>query len=172
MALCVDRRRCFANHHARPDGETCCSSFRICWESACDLRVLQVDFLASKRRAAPPRLFSRWRLGEASCKSARQKGQGTRKGRSASWGPSWQRGKEVASLAQVRPSLPFADLSSSLFACLSASKSRRSPWGPKQGDGDGPRSPDISRPDTRDLLKKMRKVDPNQSKRYRQRTGQ
>ena len=46
------------------------------------------------------------------------------------------------------------------------------PWGPKQGDGDGPRSPDISRPDTKDLLKKMRKVDPNQSKRYRQRTGQ
>ena len=46
------------------------------------------------------------------------------------------------------------------------------PWGPKQGDSDGPRSPDISRPDTRDLLKKMRKVDPNQSKRYRQRTGQ
>jgi len=26
--------------------------------------------------------------------------------------------------------------------------------------------------DTKDLLKKMRKVDPNQSKRYRQRTGQ
>jgi len=46
------------------------------------------------------------------------------------------------------------------------------PWGPKQGDGGGPRSPDISRPDTRDLLQKMRKVDPNQSKRYRQRTGQ
>jgi hypothetical protein len=46
------------------------------------------------------------------------------------------------------------------------------PWGPKKGDGDGPRSPDISRPDTKDLLKKMRKVDPNQSKRYRQRTGQ
>jgi hypothetical protein len=46
------------------------------------------------------------------------------------------------------------------------------PWGPKPGDGGGPRSPDISRPDTKDLLKKMRKVDPNQSKRYRQRTGQ
>src|SRR5690349_504780 len=46
------------------------------------------------------------------------------------------------------------------------------PWGPKKGDGDGPRSPDISRPDTKDLLNKMRKVDPNQSKRYRQRTGQ
>ena len=27
------------------------------------------------------------------------------------------------------------------------------PWGPKKGDGDGPRSPDISRPDTKDLLK-------------------
>ena len=47
------------------------------------------------------------------------------------------------------------------------------PWGPKHGgEGDGPRSPDISRPDTKELLKKMRKVDPNQSKRYRQRTGQ
>ncbi|MDQ2866818.1 MAG: ubiquitin-like protein UBact [Verrucomicrobiota bacterium] len=46
------------------------------------------------------------------------------------------------------------------------------PWGPKQGDGDGPRAPDVSRPDTNDLLKKMRKVDPNQSQRYRQRTGQ
>jgi hypothetical protein len=46
------------------------------------------------------------------------------------------------------------------------------PWGPQQGDGGGPKSPDISKPDTRDLLKKMRKVDPNQSKRYRQRTGQ
>jgi hypothetical protein len=46
------------------------------------------------------------------------------------------------------------------------------PWGPKQGDGGGPRSPDVSRPDTRDLLDKMRKVDPNQSKRYRQRTGE
>ncbi|MEP6810220.1 MAG: ubiquitin-like protein UBact [Chthoniobacterales bacterium] len=47
------------------------------------------------------------------------------------------------------------------------------PWGPKQGDGgDGPKAPDISRPDTQELLKKMRKVDPEQSKRYRQRTGQ
>jgi hypothetical protein len=48
------------------------------------------------------------------------------------------------------------------------------PWGPKQGDGDGggPKAPDISRPDTKNLLKKMRQVDPNQSKRYRQRTGQ
>ena len=30
------------------------------------------------------------------------------------------------------------------------------PWGPKQGEGgEGPRSPDIPRPDTRDLLKKV-----------------
>jgi hypothetical protein len=46
------------------------------------------------------------------------------------------------------------------------------PWEPKQGGGEGPRSPDVSKPDTKDLLKRMRKVDPNQSKRYRQRTGQ
>jgi len=46
------------------------------------------------------------------------------------------------------------------------------PWGPKQGAGGGRKSADGSKPDTRDLLKKMRKVDPNQSKRYRQRTGQ
>ncbi|CAN5564567.1 hypothetical protein BH20VER3_BH20VER3_08090 [soil metagenome] len=46
------------------------------------------------------------------------------------------------------------------------------PCAPKQGDGSGPKPPDVSKPDTRDLLKKMRKVDPNQSKRYRQRTGQ
>ena len=46
------------------------------------------------------------------------------------------------------------------------------PWEPKQGGGDGPRSPDVSKPDTKDLLKRMRKVDPNQSKRYRQRTGE
>ncbi|MEP6937927.1 MAG: ubiquitin-like protein UBact [Chthoniobacterales bacterium] len=46
------------------------------------------------------------------------------------------------------------------------------PWSPKQGDGDGPKSPDVSRPDTRELLQRMRKVDPNQSQRYRQRTGE
>jgi hypothetical protein len=47
------------------------------------------------------------------------------------------------------------------------------PWGPKQGGDDGgPKAPDISRPDTEELLKKMRRVDPNQSRRYRQRTGE
>ena len=46
------------------------------------------------------------------------------------------------------------------------------PWGPKEGDGGGPKAPDVSKPDTKDLLKRMRRVDPNQSRRYRQRTGQ
>ncbi len=46
------------------------------------------------------------------------------------------------------------------------------PWGPKEGEGSAPKSPDISKPDTKDLLKRMRRVDPDQSKRYRQRTGQ
>jgi hypothetical protein len=47
------------------------------------------------------------------------------------------------------------------------------PWAPKQGgDEGGPKAPDVSRPDTQELLRKMRKVDPNQSKRYRQRTGE
>ena len=32
--------------------------------------------------------------------------------------------------------------------------------------------PDVDAPDTKELLKKMRRVDPNQAKRYRQRTGQ
>ena len=44
--------------------------------------------------------------------------------------------------------------------------------GAQAGDGDGPKAPDVSKPDTKDLLKRMKKVDPNQSKRYRQRTGQ
>ena len=46
------------------------------------------------------------------------------------------------------------------------------PWSPKQGDDGGPKPLDVSRPDTKELLKRMRKVDPEQSKRYRQRTGQ
>ena len=48
------------------------------------------------------------------------------------------------------------------------------PWERKGGDDndDGPRRPKVNRPDTRELLKRMRKVDPNQSRRYRQRTGE
>jgi hypothetical protein len=69
--------------------------------------------------------------------------------------------------------LPFQHLLLDFFMPERIQKpAEPAPWGPKQGDGGGPRSPDVSRPDTKDLLKKMRKVDPNQSKRYRQRTGQ
>jgi hypothetical protein len=40
------------------------------------------------------------------------------------------------------------------------------------GGGEGPRSPKVDKPNTEELLKRMRKVDPDQAKRYRQRTGQ
>ncbi len=36
----------------------------------------------------------------------------------------------------------------------------------------GPSRPDVSRPGRDDLLKRMKKVDPKQSERYKQRTGQ
>jgi hypothetical protein len=43
----------------------------------------------------------------------------------------------------------------------------------KPGDeGAGPSRPKVERPDTGDLLKRMRRVDPNQARRYRQRTGE
>jgi len=44
----------------------------------------------------------------------------------------------------------------------------------KPGDdgGDGPSKPKVSRPDTRQLLDRMKRVDPDQAKRYRQRSGQ
>jgi hypothetical protein len=83
----------------------------------------------------------------------------------------WHLGRGEAS-PRAALSLPFEHLSLTFFRMPERVQKPPMPWGPKQGDGDGPRSPDISRPDTRDLLKKMRKVDPNQSKRYRQRTGQ
>ena len=79
---------------------------------------------------------------------------------------------QAARRLQMR-SLPFAHLLLNFFMPERIQKPvEPAPWDPKQGDGGGPRSPDVSRPDTKDLLKKMRKVDPNQSKRYRQRTGQ
>ena len=40
------------------------------------------------------------------------------------------------------------------------------------GDEGGPARPKVDRPDTRDLLRRMRRVDPNQARRYRQRTGE
>jgi hypothetical protein len=40
------------------------------------------------------------------------------------------------------------------------------------GGGDGPSSPKVEKPNVEDLLKRMRKVDPDQARRYRQRTGE
>ena len=37
---------------------------------------------------------------------------------------------------------------------------------------DGPRRPKVARPQTDDILRRMRRVDPKQARRYRQRTGQ
>lgn len=37
---------------------------------------------------------------------------------------------------------------------------------------DGPRRPKVERPGGDDILKRMKKVDPNQARRYRQRTGE
>jgi hypothetical protein len=47
----------------------------------------------------------------------------------------------------------------------------REPW-QKTGDDDGPRAPDVKRPDPSDLLRRMRRVDPEQARRYRQRSGE
>jgi hypothetical protein len=53
-----------------------------------------------------------------------------------------------------------------------AQKTRTPGAGPGGGGGDGPGSPKVDKPNTEELLKRMRKVDPDQAKRYRQRTGQ
>ncbi|WP_447978548.1 ubiquitin-like protein UBact [Candidatus Nitrospira bockiana] len=39
-------------------------------------------------------------------------------------------------------------------------------------EGGGPKRPDSGSPDKDNLLKRMRKVDPKQAERYRQRTGE
>ncbi len=47
------------------------------------------------------------------------------------------------------------------------------PVGPGDGgDDDGPKRPDVNKPNTRELLRRMRRVDKDQSRRYRQRTGE
>lgn len=43
----------------------------------------------------------------------------------------------------------------------------------KAGDESGPTVPDVRKPDGgNELLRRMKKVDPDQAKRYRQRSGQ
>ncbi|WP_375144471.1 ubiquitin-like protein UBact [Escherichia coli] len=46
------------------------------------------------------------------------------------------------------------------------------PWTQQQGEGGGPKAPDVPKPATKDLLPRLRKVDPTPSRRYRQRTGE
>lgn len=41
-----------------------------------------------------------------------------------------------------------------------------------QEEGGGPRRPETGSPDKDSLLKRMRRVDPKQAERYRQRTGE
>ena len=43
---------------------------------------------------------------------------------------------------------------------------------PGGDDSGSPSKPKVSRPDTRQLLDRMKRVDPDQAKRYRQRSGQ
>ena len=48
------------------------------------------------------------------------------------------------------------------------------PIGPDDSsdDGDGPKRPKVDKPETEELLLRMRRVDKDQSRRYRQRTGE
>lgn len=44
---------------------------------------------------------------------------------------------------------------------------------PKQGDEGGPSTPTVRKPEGgNELLKRMKKIDPDQAKKYRQRSGQ
>ena len=151
-----------------------------------DLRILLVDFLHQllKLRGWSPDRLSRsgvWCGRKSLPKAVRTRQNNENKNGKSS---SEQRLHRTPILASAAPTGKQGELKWRQLAFLSfllkffAMPERvqkpfdPAPWGPKQGDEGGPRSPDVSRPDTKDLLKKMRKVDPNQSKRYRQRTGQ
>jgi hypothetical protein len=55
----------------------------------------------------------------------------------------------------------------------SAPSHEDAPWTPKNaGPLDGPRAPVIEKPDTTKLLKRMKAIDNNQAKKYRQRSGE
>jgi hypothetical protein len=48
----------------------------------------------------------------------------------------------------------------------------QSPWERKPSDEGGPKTPNVSKPDTNSLLKRLRSIDPDQSRKYRQRSGE
>lgn len=51
-------------------------------------------------------------------------------------------------------------------------KTRPTVPGSGGGEGNGPSTPKVEKPDVKNLLERMKKVDPDQARRYRQRTGQ
>jgi hypothetical protein len=58
------------------------------------------------------------------------------------------------------------------FVSLERKTRPTDPLRPGGDDEGGPSRPKVDRPDTRDLMRRMRRVDPNQARRYRQRTGE
>jgi hypothetical protein len=49
----------------------------------------------------------------------------------------------------------------------------RAPWTPKQdGPFVGPQSPKVEKPDTEKLLKRMKSVEKDKARKYKQRSGQ
>lgn len=58
------------------------------------------------------------------------------------------------------------------FTSLERKTRPTDPLRPGDDEGGGPSRPKVDRPDTQDLMRRMRRVDPNQARRYRQRTGE
>ena len=63
-------------------------------------------------------------------------------------------------------------MAAEMIAQLERKQRDTKPIGPGDGDNEGPKRQKVSRPDTQELLKRMRRVDKDQSRRYRQRTGE
>ncbi len=65
-------------------------------------------------------------------------------------------------------------MATKLIAQLERKQRDTKPIGPGDGDDNsgGPKRQKVSKPDTQELLKRMRRVDKDQSRRYRQRTGE
>jgi hypothetical protein len=66
----------------------------------------------------------------------------------------------------------------SIMSYISTPERREGPGNPMpkapspSDEGGGPKRPEPGSPDKDNLLKRMRKVDPKQAERYRQRTGE
>lgn len=48
----------------------------------------------------------------------------------------------------------------------------KEPWPTPRQEESGPRVPEVERPSTKELLERMKRVDPRQARRYRQRSGE